>query len=454
MNGLFRKQYPDFNIIESSVRKHSTKYYFAVERNGKFYLVICDNGFTFIEREKASEILKNIFPFLNPVCAGLKSSFGFGDRTGYATSGHILAVKKSAFFPVFAQQSARELERTGRSFQQVLDDVIFWCFVEGWSSPFGADADHVKNFQVLEDAINAGYTFFTIDPSDKIKNPEIEEIKTIENLPLYINEYSGKSFSFNGFSFTFTDEMIAELASTYGRALDFVESCYLFIYNKKKEFDFEVSVDETKLPTTPFAHVFIVLELIRRNINFKSLALRFPGKFEKGIDYKGDTTKFAEELEIHAHIRKKLGPYKISLHSGSDKFSIYRKFKEILGDMIHVKTSGTSWIQAMKTIAVVDRDFFIECMKIALDDFEKNSASYEISADVSKINIEKMKDENIDNLFLNDDIRQLIHISYGSIIGNNQLHLKKHFFSLLERNLNLYTQFVDQHISSHIELLQ
>lgn len=453
MNEIFRKHYPEFRVIDISLRRHENQYYFAAEKNGKIYLVVGNETFSFFEKQEGCKILRKNFSYLNPVCAGKKNSFGFGDRTGFATPGHIRAAKKCNLFPIFAQQSARELERTGRTFQKVLDDAVFWCLVGGWSEGFGADCDHAKSFDVLEKAISAGYTFFTIDPSDKIKEYSADMIKDSSEIKFYFKEYSGKTFSADGFSFVFTEDMVFELAVTYGKAIDFIEDCYKFINEKKKNFDFEVSVDETKIPTTPYAHAFIVMELIRRKINFQSLALRFPGHFEKGIDYKGNIEQFEMELKVHNSIRRRLGPYKISLHSGSDKFSIYRQFKEILGDMFHIKTSGTSWIQAMKTIAVVDRDFFIECIKIAVKDFEKNSASYEISTDISKISIEKIKQDCVDDIFSDNNIRQLIHISYGSILGENNPELKNKFYSLIEKNLPLYTQFVEEHLQKHISLL-
>ncbi|MGB9641685.1 MAG: tagaturonate epimerase family protein [Candidatus Ratteibacteria bacterium] len=455
MSYLFKKQYPDFRFFESSLRKYGDDYYFVAEKNGKMYLVVGNKSFQFIEYEKSSEILRKTFSFLTPVCAGMKNSFGFGDRTGFATPGHIRAVKGSEFFPIFAQQSARELERTGRTFKQVLDDVIFWCFAFGWTDGFGADADHAKSFDVLQQAISAGYTFFTIDPSDKIKNPSDTSSCERHGIDRYIKEYSGKNFACSGFSFVFTEEMVSDLAITYGRAIDFIEECYSFISDKKKNFDFEISVDETKVPTTPYAHAFIVMELQKRNVEFNGLALRFPGRFEKGIDYIGNMNELARELEIHNEIRNHLGPYKISLHSGSDKFSIYGTFKKILGSMFHVKTSGTSWIQSMKTVAAVDREFFIKCLEVALKDFEKNSKSYEISADISKLNLEKIRNENLDEIFSDHHIRQLIHISYGSIIGSapESQKMKQHYYTLIEKNYELYFRFVEEHLKKHIQLL-
>jgi hypothetical protein len=191
------------------------------------------------------------------------------------------------------------------------------------------------------------------------------------------------------------------------------------------------------------------MELLRRNIKFTSIAFRFPGRFEKGIDYIGDIKVFEKELILHQKIREKFGPYKISLHSGSDKFSVYPVFKEVLNDSFHVKTSGTSWIQALKTIAVVDRKFFIELILDSLKNFEKNSASYEISANPMNVDVEKLENENVDEIFNDKNIRQIVHISYGTILSNYGEKL----YQELEINLPLYMQFVEQHIRKHIQLL-
>ncbi len=453
MNRLFASEYPEFKFISKSLRKQGDNYYFAAENNGKIYLVIGEKSFRIVERKDAPAILKKTFPFLSSSKVGNRNSFGFGDRTGLATIGHIRAVKGSNFFPVFAQQSARELERTGRSFSDVIDDVVMWCFTEGWSGGFGADADHVKNFGVLEDAISAGYTYFTIDPSDKIRNPRNFSAGHIKNLDMYLKNYSGKTFDIEDSSFIFNDESVAMLSFVYGDALDFIEECFRFISDRTGDFDFEVSVDETGIPTKPEDHIFIVMELQRRRIDFNSVALRFPGRFEKGIDYIGDIDMFSKELKVHNKIRNKLGPYKISLHSGSDKFSVYPSFKEIVGRMFHVKTSGTSWIQAMKTIAVVDRRLFVDYLNEFIQQFEKNSASYEISADPSSIDLEKIETEDIDELFSDKHLRQLIHISYGTVLGDINNRLKNSFYDAIEKNLELYLQFVEEHLKKHIALL-
>jgi hypothetical protein len=100
----------------------------------------------------------------------LSPSFGFGDRLGLATPGHIAAVRGTKFAPVFAQQSVRENARTGRTPQQVIDDAKRALEAAGWDAPWGADADHLKTLDDLPAFVEAGYTFFTVDPGEFVDN--------------------------------------------------------------------------------------------------------------------------------------------------------------------------------------------------------------------------------------------------------------------------------------------
>ena len=110
----------------------------------------------------------------------------------------------------------------------------------------------------------------------------------------------------------------------------------------KEIFDFEVSVDETDSPTTPLEHFFIANELTRAGVTFTSLSPRFIGKFEKGVDYIGNLNILDEELSKHAAVTAHFGTYKLSLHTGSDKFSVYPLIAKHWGERSHVKTAGTS----------------------------------------------------------------------------------------------------------------
>ena len=112
-----------------------------------------------------------------------RPSFGFGDRLGVATPGHIRSVRDREVFPVLAQQSVRENARTERTFGQVLADAVFAAFREGFDKGFGADADHLKRIADAIEAARLGYTFFTCDPGDVVQPADSMTAWKLEPLP-------------------------------------------------------------------------------------------------------------------------------------------------------------------------------------------------------------------------------------------------------------------------------
>ena len=118
----------------------------------------------------------------------------------------------------------------------------------------------------------------------------------------------------------------------------------------------EFAVDETDHPTKPAEHVVVVSELKRLGMEFISFAPRFVGRFEKGVEHIGDIDELRRDFEIHAEIARALGPYKLSLHSGSDKYFMYPLIAEATKGMVHLKTAGTSWAEALRVIANNDPD--------------------------------------------------------------------------------------------------
>ena len=453
----FKKKYPRFSIYNSSLQKSKGKDFFLVKGEEGKFVVMWEKEFIFFPiNPKTIELLCRNFPYLRPRKCGLRNSFGFGDRLGLATPGHVRALQGYDFFPIFAQQSARELQRTGRTFKGVLNDAVLGCFQEGYSKGFGAEADHIKDFKHLNEAIEAGFTFFVIDPSDKIKDPSRINDGDKRNIldkhfKKYEKLYLGKIYQIGDNRLEFNHENLSNLVLIYREAIDSVEECYKLIKGKISSFDFEVSVDETSLPTTPLAHILIVEELRRRKLVFQNIALKFPGRFEKAIDYIGNLKEFERALIVHKTIREKFGPYKISLHSGSDKFKIYPILKRVLGENFHVKTSGTSWVEAVKTIAKGDFDFFLEILKLALEKFKENSASYEISANPNLIKPETIKKENIEEIFDNNNIRQIIHISYGSVLSDSIF--KRRLYEILDENEENYIELLRKHFEKHLEPL-
>ena len=259
------------------------------------------NGYTirlFKRSDKNLNKLLNIFPELSPSPLGTDTSFGFGDRLGIANAAHIRAIKKQkTLLPVLAQQSVRELSKTEKNFKIIVAQSVWNILQEGYKGKWGADADHIKKRKHFVKAVEAGMTMYTLDTSEHLNETVLNmtSARIKENYRLdteymkgIIKNYLDRKIEINGNVLDFNEDTVIRLALVYGKALKFTEEIFQFLSGKLKVFDYEVSFDETNTITTPEAHYFIVNELRRSNIDFTSLALRFPGTFEKGIDYKGN----------------------------------------------------------------------------------------------------------------------------------------------------------------------
>src|SRR5690606_9398285 len=144
-------------------------------------------------------------------------------------------------------------------------------------------------------------------------------------------------------------------------------------------FELEVSVDETESVTAIEEHIYVASELKRLGVRWVSLAPRYVGRFEKGVDYIGDLAALKKNFEQHFAVSQAFGPYKLSLHSGSDKFSAYPLAREVAGDLVHLKTAGTSYLEALRTLAALDPGLFRAIFRFALARYEADRASYHVS---------------------------------------------------------------------------
>ena len=115
-----------------------------------------------------------------------------------------------------------------------------------------------------------------------------------------------------------------------------------------------------------------------------SLAPRFVGRFEKGVDYIGDLGELEKDVAAHAALARHFGPYKLSLHSGSDKFSVYPIAARLAKGLVHLKTAGTSYLEALRTAAAVDPAFFRAIYAFARERYDTDKASYHVSAELGK----------------------------------------------------------------------
>jgi hypothetical protein len=412
-------------------------------------------------------ILRRLYPFTAPSrVLERDKTMGVGDRLGIACDGHIRVFKAyPEITPVFAQQSIRELTLTNRTFEDVLDSATFAVFRNDFETGFGADGDHLKTPAEVDYALGCGYTMITLDCSEQIDNT-IEALSKADVDRKYVQNkelesiYLNKSFDVGeGISIHFDEDLFRRTVLIYAKAIDHAVS----IFNTKlmvkgtQVADFEISIDETMTPTLPAQHFFVANELARRGVHYATIAPRFCGEFQKGIDYIGDLDQFAKEMKVHSEIARRFG-YKLSIHSGSDKFSIFPSAGKETRGRFHLKTAGTNWLEAMKLVAMKDPSLYREVHKYALTAFKAATKYYHVTTDLSKIPcIDGLKDEELAGLFKLNDARQLIHITYGLILNekapDGSFLFKDRLYRLWRANREQYSDLLFSHIGHHAKAI-
>lgn len=446
------------NAFEKRLRVHGNIDGFDGERSGGGHQVVCA-----LSTQNAAMLHRRL-PWLRPVPLGLKISAGMGDRLGLATPGHVAAVRGSGIAPIFAQQSVRENTRTGRKPQEVIDDAMWGVFQMGWREPWGADADHLKLPEYLDEFSAAGYTFFTVDPGDHVDQSAddagLEALRLkAEELPWdqlktdarsLLRSFSHKDIVVEGFPIQFDETVLLRAAVKYGRAVAHAVRMYrrLSEIQNGAPFDFEVSVDETATPTSIAEHYFIAHELKRLGVEWVSLAPRFVGRFEKGVDYIGDLAEFDRSMKQHAAVMRAFGGYKISLHSGSDKFSVYPIAAKYTHGLVHLKTAGTSYLEALRVIAAVEPHLFARIYAFAREHYETDRASYHVSAKLANTP-EQPNLTTLPDLLNQFDAREVLHVTFGSVLD----HFRPQLYAALRANEEAYYHALETHFRRHLEPL-
>lgn len=412
-------------------------------------------------------ILRRIFPFTGPSNhKGRMTTIGLGDRLGLASAGHLRLLKDKQVFPVLAQQSMRELSLTGRDYSDVLSAASWAVFQEGYEKGFGADGDHLKTAAEIKTAIDCGFTMITLDCSEHIDNSisfsSCDEIdRKYAKIPKtkreYIeSKYLNKEFKLeHGEKIVFTPDKLKEIALVYLNAIDFaIEIFNGTIKTSGRNIDFEVSIDETLTTTSPESHFFVASELLSAEVELTSLAPRFYGEFQKGIDYIGDLARFKEEFGLHFRIAEHFG-YKISVHSGSDKFTVYPIIAEKANGKFHLKTAGTNWLEAVRIIAEVKPLLYRRMHKFALSNLHEAKKYYHITEDASKVpDIDKLEDSKLPELMDMNDARQILHITYGLILLDKKTDgtasFKNEIYDALNEFEQEYYDALSRHIGRHL----
>ena len=210
-------------------------------------------------------------------------------------------------------------------------------------------------------------------------------------------------------------------------------------------------------PTAPEAHYFVAKELYDRGLEIYSMAPRFCGEFQKGIDYIGDIEQFERELAVHARIADHFG-YKLSIHSGSDKFSVFELIGRYTKGRFHVKTAGTNWLEAVRVVARVNPDLYRRMHRYALEHVHKALKYYHITADFDAIKpLDEVSDAELPDYMNDNNARQLIHITYGLLLQakdeSGKSLFKDEFYDTLIEQEEAYEQALQEHIGKHLRLL-
>jgi hypothetical protein len=473
------KRLTGLTVYPNSVTETDDATYFLANDAGQKQLGILGNAAGFGGKQQGdvtlcpltaanAAVLREKLPWLRPQLLGLQTSAGCGDRLGLATPGHVRAVRQfSGIAPIFAQQSMRENARTGRTPQQVMDDALWGIFQEGWRQPWGADADHLKTAEDIDLCVAAEYTFFTIDPGDHVDNEAhtapLEVLKDkihalpwdeLEDTPEELHtRYLNRRFevedaaSASRFALEFDQITLARAAAKYGRAIAHTVRMYRYLAAQTEDFELEMSVDETETPTSIEEHFFIASELKRLGVQCVSLAPRYIGRFEKGVDYIGDLDEFEAELSKHAAIARVLGPYKLSIHSGSDKFSIYSIFARHTRGLVHLKTAGTSYLEALRVVVQVEPALFREILTLARERYATDRATYHFSAQLTKVPVsEALSDADLPGLLEQFDARQVLHMTFGSVLDR----FGDQLLAALQEHEEVYYGMLESHFQRHL----
>lgn len=412
---------------------------------------------------------------------GLAPSFGFGDRLGLATPGHVSAIQKHGgpIKPIFAQQSIREMTRTQRTPDEVMGDALSGARSAGYAGEQGGDADHLKTPEDVDRTAAAGFVFFTIDPSGEVDvhaddySPDDLAAKSrgIAGEVDWLSKYEGKQVRLpTGSVIDLDRRACAKAAVKYGRAIRHAISLATYIRSVTEArggaHEIELSVDETPQPTTLAEHYIIADQCLSARMKLVSLAPRFIGDFEKGVDYKGDLAAFEKSLADHAAIAKMLGPYKLSLHSGSDKLSIYGIFARVTSGLFHVKTAGTSYLEALRVVARHQPDLFRRLIDFSRTRYDADKATYHVSATLTGVAAPSQVSDPalLEKLYLgvwrdvparkglSDPGRQIMHCTFGSVLTHPQLGPALR--GALKEHPDTYHDVLAFHFGRHLDALR
>lgn len=371
-----------------------------------------------------------------------KYSFGMGDRFAHQGEAQLAAIIKAKekgidISPVW-NKSFREHKTVHTKPSAVRAEADAAIHALGFQGPYFVDADHI-NLNNVADFLDYS-DFFTIDVAEFIgKNAVAEEIEAyVKGAQEYLGELKIPGISE---PLQVTEEKLRQIADTFLFAVQNAAKIYQHIADRKGEDNFvaEISMDEVDNPQTPVELFFILHMIGQYKIPVRTIAPKFTGRFNKGVDYVGDVEQFALEFEqdllVIDFAVEKFGlpaDLKLSVHSGSDKFSIYKPIRELLRKYdkgVHVKTAGTTWLEELIGLSLSGNEglqLAKDIYKNALDRFDELTGPYAtvIDVDKNKLPSPEVIDGWDGNQYANalrhieghpqynPDFRQLLHCGY------------------------------------------
>jgi len=325
-----------------------------------------------------------------------KFSIGMGDRFAHQGVAQLQAVVKAAelgidVVPVW-NKSNREHTFVKSSPQSVRDEADAAVKTLGWKGSYHVDADHiglktVDNFLACSD-------FFTLDVADFVAKaaPEEEIERFVANHRRYVGPLKIEGIAE---PLEISEELLRRAAGKFLAAMQEAGRIYRHIAAAKADFITEVSVDETDTPQTPVELFLILAMLAQEKVPVQTIAPKFTGRFNKGVDYVGDLKQFEKEFDedlcVVAFAVREFGlpaSLKLSVHSGSDKFSLYPIINRLVkkhNTGLHVKTAGTTWLEELIGLAEAgEAELVQEVYRIAWGRYDELALPYSTVIDIDK----------------------------------------------------------------------
>lgn len=405
-----------------------------------------------------------------------KFSLGVGDRFAHQAKAQLAACVLAAdagveVVPVW-NKSNREHTIIGSEPSQTRKAADAAVKDLGWTKPYFLDADHINANTVSRflDPCN----FFTLDVADSIGQPAMpaDVVSFVQRHPELIGTVTIPHIAE---PFKTDTTFVESVANKFLAAVQHAGAIYRLLVEKKGAGNFvsEVSMDETDFPQTPVELLIILAAIADEKIPIQTIAPKFTGRFNKGVDYVGNIPQFRKEFEEDlaaiAYAVKAYGlpdNLKLSVHSGSDKFSIYKTIHGAVKEFdagVHLKTAGTTWLEELIGLAEAGDSGLAIAKEVYAEAFahsEELCAPYATVIDINPTKLPTPEEVNRwsseqytsalrhdqSNKAYNQDLRQLLHVGFkvAAKMGDRYLRALEANEEVVARNVT--TNLFERHI--------